>query len=544
MYPKKSPLIAKNRAQTTPTRLASYYSVRPREQVKNILLSKYRVKYGAIKQPELESVIKQEVESLMRREKVYQSHLQTLERRIKSLVSRSVDRSCHGKVTDVPNNKPVPSGMNASLIVQSENKRLDESTNSLLPSINKSQIISASKNQWAKIIEYDLVKYKEDIQKEAELQNAKKQRIRAELDRQIREKAYAREIAKKAEYEKDLIMINQAKVQEDLEARKVTEIRKKTIQERSLRDKQRQEEYERKRKEREQELLSEKEQLEKLRAEMQKELASIQTKRQKELENAKQVLEENEKNKKLRENEKRKEHEVEKEMIRKHQKMLEEQEKKRFEEFKAKEARIQAFLKLTADTVVKDDEMKRKEEEQKLIKNLIEREQKERQEEENKKRLWKEKERSMKSYLDSQVKEKREMLAMEKDRNKEIAKIWESKAKEHLEKEKVEVEKKKLKQKQLRSDIIKQIIEKRENLSKGIEMSQIEEAINKKILENASSLHGSPSSQHFTILLPSIQQILRIISILIINYATLKLISVPHTGQERSFLKCSMMHLS
>ncbi len=238
MYPKKPPppLTVRKRAQTTQrsTSLYNTSSQYHRDQIKTLLINRFRVKYGAIKRPELDSAIKQEVESLMRREKVYQSHLETIEKRLKGLVTAS-----NGQKKAATKGSAVPNGLNSSLIVPSaESKKLDPDSSTMLPSINKSQIISPTKNQWAKIIDYDLELYKADVKKALEVEQEKKKKIKAELDRQIQEKNQVRENIKKLEHEKDIALLKQAKKQEEAEALKIMEGKKKIMHAKSLCDQQ------------------------------------------------------------------------------------------------------------------------------------------------------------------------------------------------------------------------------------------------------------------------------------------------------------------
>jgi len=236
MYPKRQNTILSKRSYTSARNAPPIRGISGhRDHLKSLLINKFRTKYGANNRPELDLAIKNEVEGLLRQEKVYQTHLQTLETRLKNLVSAEKNkRKINSSLVAVDNKNE----LNLSSLKDPQTKKLNES--SVLPSINRSQILnSASKNsQWAKIMEYDLVQYKEELKKNCEIENLKKKKIRNELEKQIREKMNAREAAKKSEYENDIVLLNKAKTEEEKELQKIYETKKKSVLEKSKLDQQ------------------------------------------------------------------------------------------------------------------------------------------------------------------------------------------------------------------------------------------------------------------------------------------------------------------
>lgn len=184
--------------------------------------------------PELDVAIKSEVDSLLKQESVYQTHLQSAERRLRGLsksfdkiAGRAAARACSVVKGQAPPQCSV--SMNAQTV--REAKQVPS-----LPPINATG--SPEKNMWAKIIDYNLKQFKDERQKEQEIELEKKRRVKAELDRQIQDKARAKESEKHKQLAFDVGLIKQTHVLDEQESKKMQELKAKIMKERSMRDQQ------------------------------------------------------------------------------------------------------------------------------------------------------------------------------------------------------------------------------------------------------------------------------------------------------------------
>lgn len=232
--------------------------------------------------------------------------------------------------------------------------------------------------------------------------------------------------------------------------------------------------------------MEQKQTLERIQREAQDETASVRKKRQDQFVRAKRVLLENEENRKAREAARRHEFDEDKKMISDYARQLDEQERRKTEELRKKEAKMQAFMKLTADTVVKKDENRRREDERKILNNLINKEKQEKEEDERRRREQMNKERSTRAFLDSQVRHKREEAAAEKMRNRELAAKWRNDAELFAREERMKTEATRRKCRAVSQEVLQQIEERRDNDFRQEDMSGLEFAINKKILDSVS----------------------------------------------------------
>ncbi len=198
------------------------------------------------------------------------------------------------------------------------------------------------------------------------------------------------------------------------------------------------------------------------------------------------MIQENEQNRKAKDLEKKRQFEQEQRDIKEYEHVLDEQERKRAEDFRAKEARIQAFLKFTADTVVKKDEGKRRDDERKLLNHLLEKEKRDKEDEERRKREHRYREQSMKSYLDEQVKHKRETVATERTKNRELAANWRREAEDFMRQEAAKSQETRRRYREVSKEVLRQIAERKDSRSKEEEMSGLEFALNKKLVDTVA----------------------------------------------------------
>ena len=195
------------------------------------------------------------------------------------------------------------------------------------------------------------------------------------------------------------------------------------------------------------------------------------------------MMQENEKYKLILDKKKQEEREVEKRRIEQYSAAEEQQEKRKYEEMKAKEARIQALIKYAEEHVGKNEFIKRKAEEQKFLKELLEKEKKEEIEEVKRKKMHREKELKARRFLDEQMKEKALKVSEAEKRSRELVETWrlddESFRKEQREKA-GEVKKKNM---AWADTIMRQIGDAKVKRRQQRLMDEREYQINKKLIE-------------------------------------------------------------
>ena len=242
VYPKKSLYTLSSDAQSSSnTAKTNKTSFCRREQIKRLLINNFRKKYGATNRSELDSAITQEVESMLGKEKVHQSYLRSIEKKIRGMAAHSVnhDRAQKSNVSAILNNTTaaIPNTYDSSLIIQNEPKKAEEYDKPFLPSIKKDHIIVLPpkiprKNNWDKILEYDVLQHEENLKKEQERELLRKQRIKEELEKQIRDKLNAKQTAKQRENERDKEFLKQRKLQEEeRELKETAKVKEKIVRE-------------------------------------------------------------------------------------------------------------------------------------------------------------------------------------------------------------------------------------------------------------------------------------------------------------------------
>ena len=274
--------------------------------------------------------------------------------------------------------------------------------------------------------------------------------------------------------------------EEKEEEKKITERIKKIMIEKELRTQQLQEEQEKRKKIKIEERIHEKKRLDEIKKQMEREVIESKKKREEQLKKAKDVIHENENYKKIQEKKRLLEKEEDKKLLIQQMKSMELRERERVDEMKAKEARIQALIKYSEDHVTKNEtEIKRKEE-QRFLKEILEREKMEELKEKEEKQKKKEKEVMTLRELESQIREKEKLRSEEKLKNKEFVKSMKKKEEAYKREEQIKADELKKKNIKWYGDIYKQIEESVSRKKKGILMSEAEFMINKKRIDEIS----------------------------------------------------------
>ena len=161
--------------------------------------------------------------------------------------------------------------------------------------------------------------------------------------------------------------------------------------------------------------------------------------------------------------------------------MLDQQEVDRLDEIRSRERKTQDLMNKMADTVLKDLDRKRAEEEQKVQQYQQEKELRDRLDDDERLRRIKENQRDMRSYLDKQTDEKKGKTVVEKQESVKQAQIWKKELNMYSEEEKTIKQKVKDSNKEHAEFLKKQMVERKGDKKSTI--NREEYLLNKDILD-------------------------------------------------------------
>ena len=244
----------------------------------------------------------------------------------------------------------------------------------------------------------------------------------------------------------------------------------------------------------------EKEEAKKVQQLLDEEVQGAKTRKEQQVATMRKMIEENEKYKQIQIDSKLKEKEKDVKLMEEYTKYQEVQEAKRTAQLKAKEDRIQAFMNIAAENVVKEQKNKLKQEDEQILKSLIIKEKREKAEEDKKKYKKRLLEVETNKFLEVQISEKKEYMRKERDINEEYAGRWKKDSEVYQREMKKKADDKKKVNKAHAEDIKKQITDKR-TLREG--MNNREFMFNKNLLnevdqtlkDNPHLVQASPYSK-------------------------------------------------
>ena len=396
MYPRQSRSIGRYRMNT------SLPATFRRDKIRTILINKYVKKYQVQKNPEIKQQITNEIDELLKSKNLNQTHLLSIEMKFKKLYRPNKLRNCN------------TASITPKVITQPES----QISEMVFPPIKS---INPPKDRWIQIMEYDIKKFATEEQNRSMYIKKQKLKVKEDLLKQISDRKLQLQMEKNKEHQLDEVLMkninNEAEEEKRIVMRKVEKIKK----ERDLRDKQLKDELEKKRKVHFEEKLNEQKRLAELQKQINEEDIEAKKKRNQKLQEAVKLIQENEKYKVIQDSMKLKEREDDKRMLEEQIKSMEKQEMKRVEEMKAKEARIQALVKYSEEHVVKNEMEKKQREEQRFIKEILEKEKMDELKEKKQKEAHREMEVKALKCLDAQIQEKRNRRNEELVRSRALA---------------------------------------------------------------------------------------------------------------------------
>ena len=352
---------------------------------------------------------------------------------------------------------------------------------------NESSTLSglSVRDEWTEIELYNgiLSKMRKDYEKQTK--KDKIQEIRDTLKEQIieRNKVKKRELEEKQHYDK-IVATSVKKDKRETDLIRM-ERQRKINQERALRDEQLFLEHKRKAMFAEEKRNYEGALVAKLQKEIKEEKDNAVQKRLKELTECRKLIKENELAKATMAEKKKKERADDAAALERYEKHLEEQDKKRAEEMKQRELRMQARMNKMKETVIDRQGKKEKEEELKLLKQVQERESREELKEKSDKIKADREIMHLREFLAQQVQEKKQAKQFEKEKNSMFIKQVLEKDDQDRDEEKEKTEKRKHLEEMNHKFLETQMEEKNR---KQFGMSGEEFLINKKLLKEISDI--------------------------------------------------------
>lgn len=449
------------------SRTRSVHSAKPntvinyqkREKLKQLLITKFMKKYNLKTR---EPFIEEEVKNFLHKETLTDNDLQRLDKKIYELLSKKhslqslekslregeydmdqIDQQAQNMMPDITQNRAqtaydpekmsVRSGLSgASKLSQACKNRKHDLTDEELEYMsvisNREQVerinFGNEKDEWDAINKYNQKKFIEQKMEDKQKDKEVKRRTKEDLDNQIKQKMLLQNEERLKNREYDKITIDHVKVLNKLEEEKQKAIRDKKLREKENRDAQRMDEAKRKRIEELKNRKYEKNLIKYINDEIKTDKENALKKKMEENEALKRVLAENEENKKLQALQREKEKLEDIRSMEEYSKVLDKQENERKLYFANIEGKASNFLARISETVLKDVEKRRKEENERIRKYEQEKEEKLIAKDKAKMEQIRQQKLEMRNFLNKQMEEKRKKNEFEKYLDMEQGRIW------------------------------------------------------------------------------------------------------------------------
>ena len=463
-------------------RRARLLKLQEREELKGLLINKFKAKYGG------KANVEAEVENFIKNNTLTENNLRLLDERIKNQSQpagapeqpaqqvpkapsvKSDAKSVKSGAKSVPRSAPRSFASDEMSVTSSQSKQ------------SSAYVPADDENQWAEILSHDTLLYREEERARMQRETENKLKLQRELERQLLEQ----EEKKRKEREEDVMYeAAQRKNVETLEVKeqqKMEEHKQKVMQEKMLRDKQMQEEKRRKKDDERQQRDMDNRTVKRLQEELTAEQRSAEQRRKDEMAYLQKMMEENEANKRLQREQQQRERAMDIQSMEDYARMLDKQEEDRLNEIKAREQRQQQLMARMADTVLKEQHQRAREEDMLMLKQIEEREAIDRAEDERRRQRLREEQERTKEFLMRQMQERNERRDAEKRSLAEQADMWKQDSDEFF---RIEEEKKR-RQKEYnlaQAEALKQQIQEKATKKRKVRMDPTELALNKQLLK-------------------------------------------------------------
>ncbi|MDR3581660.1 MAG: hypothetical protein P4L67_00085 [Candidatus Pacebacteria bacterium] len=454
-----------------------------RDKVKDLLVNKLMKKFGRM--PNASTVIPARVTRFMQQNRLTDANLKKLEKEIlQALTAKpSVQQAPPAPKPEVrPSSKD--SRKSDAVIIKSMRKEENpdiEKQIELEQLEEREQIPYNDDKDWDAILKFNKELYQEELKQEEEKKMQQKRFIRSELDKQLDEK---RRIGSKAAEEHHCYQNLESahlKTLEQKEKDKEEQMKMRKQAEKDRLDRQFKDELMRKRMTDLENKQYEHTLVERNRRELEEERLAQAQKKEMERTYHKKMMEENEMNKRKQLDSENELREQEKKDLVEYTKVLDQQESDRLEEIRSRERKTQELMNRMADTVIKELDKKRDEDEQKVVRYQQEKELRDRMDDDERLRRIKENQKEMRLYLDKQTEEKKKRSLLDKDESKRQAEVWKQEQKVQTEEERT-IQQKVLAANKEHAEYLKRQMSDGKKKGKGI-MNREEYLMNRKVIE-------------------------------------------------------------
>jgi len=479
----------------TDQRKEKLLTLQKREQLKGMLINKFKSKYGNI------SSINQKVADFIQNQKLTEESLKLLDKAIKN---EADDRPASQKSTKShkstkpeppketkkdPETASVKSYASSNIGDQPQEKVKeaapikDDDEMSVSSKGSKVSKISINENdEWAAIVKFNTDLNLEEIREEAERAKKQKEIMKQELDKQLIEKKEINHMSKTEEDAYIALNKQYLAMLAEKEANKQNDAHNKMLEQKKARDQQLHAESKRKKNIIHEEAMKDHETVQRLKKELEEEKHIAITRKKLEREHMTKMMEENTQAKKKSEEEALKEKDEDKKAQEQYALMLEKQEQDRLNQLKSREKKTQDIMNSMAGKVLQEKDKRMQDEEERIKQFELAKKVKEQKTEEAKARKLALQKKKMCDELARQVEEKKKRAEFENKMCKDQAMMWKRDVEDYYEEEKKVSEKIKDINKEHQSILMQQIAENKKR-AMADKMNINEFLLNKKLLE-------------------------------------------------------------
>ena len=479
----------------TDERKEKLLNLQKREQLKGMLVNKFKSKYGNLPS------INQHVTDFLKGQQLTEESLKLLDKAIQKEAgnkpqSKKPTKSVKSEKQEAPPKKdPETESMKSyasskvndkapAIKKESPQKRDDDE----MSVSSKSSVSKASVNEndeWAAIVKFNTDLHLEEMREEAERTKKQKEIMKQELDKQLQEKKEIMSMNKTEEQSYNALNSKYISFLDDKEAKKQKELHDKMLEQKKIRDDQLKQEHRRKKNMQKEESSKDQELVARLKKELEEEKQIALTKKKLEREHMTKMMEENNMAKKKAEEEALREKDDDKQAQEEYTKMLDLQEQDRLNQLKSREKRTQNIMSCMAGKVLQEKDKKMQEEEERIKQFERMKKEKEFKDEQAKARRANTMKKKMCDELAKQVEEKKKRSEFENKMNKDQAGMWKKDVEDYFEEEKKVSDKIKSINREHQSILVQQI-EENKRRAMADKMNINEFLLNKKLLEQIS----------------------------------------------------------
>eukprot|EP01022_Parablepharisma_sp_SALTPOND_P028763 TRINITY_DN71668_c2_g1_i1.p1 TRINITY_DN71668_c2_g1~~TRINITY_DN71668_c2_g1_i1.p1 ORF type:complete len:539 (-),score=137.21 TRINITY_DN71668_c2_g1_i1:2738-4354(-) len=468
-------------------------SAKSRDKVKELLTNKLLRKFAQY--PSAKTIVPPRVARFVTQNRLTEASLHKLEKEILDAIKTPEQKKEPERLVKPPNDGNVkkPSGNPTPKEAIKTIKKNEPDPEDLLWDLDRpSQRIEYNEDKdWDAILKFNAELHQEEVRQEEEKKRQQKMYVKTELEKQKQEKLRI-EQKMREEFEAYKQLEKQhLQYLENKDKEKELERKKRKLLEKERLDKQMKEELLKKKMVEIEDKKYENSLVERIKKEIEEEKEAFRRKKEMEREYHRKMIEENEVNKKKQMEQLALLREQEKKDLLEYTKMLEQQEADRLQEVKNREKKTQDLMNRMADTVIKEMDKKKEEEELKILQYQQEKELREQLDDEERIKRIKEGKKAMRMYLDKQMEEKKRKEMIEKKESLKQAEVWKKETTMQAEEEKT-IKQKMFKTNKEHAEYLKSQM-KIGKKGKGSVMNREEYLMNRKLIEEIESKQRAQS---------------------------------------------------